>query len=395
MAGHVELLRAALAQAPAVDLGPASPFTFPSPGTALRDPGLSGAHERARSQAQREVAWTDDHHVDEVRLRALGLVGRGQGGTGPLDVAAAMAAATVVVDDGTDAGTDRIGFAESGPDVPGAHDAPARLAVRVDDGGGVAIRRAHLLTPGLSALHRDLTTATHGVVELVLTTGSVATSRFLRPDVRCTVACLGGGAVARSEHDAPTSLAPGELLTVHGPVRITGVGGASCLVMAVQPPSAYDARKLLLRRATCHPLLRLDVPVDLVAEVDLYGVEGPTRYLDTMVDEVATVLDAAAADDTFDAWWCSRLASPVVPRPLPTAGAAVRGRFVGGVGVLAETTEGVLVVAGGRIIAIGAELVGVVASLVAGDVVAVVDAPEVATVHRTLSLASLTECSDA
>jgi hypothetical protein len=373
-----------------VHLGSATDFTFPVAAADAGLDGLAAAHDRLRERSRASTKWVDGDRVPAEVRHALRF-----GGAGPISVedvlrfGALSVDQAVVIDDGRDDPRHRADATET----PHRRLLPAVLVemLRAVDGeGGFAVTHVEQFDDSMRQLHHALAAARHHQVELLLTVGSVVTAKYLRPATSTSVCTLEGTAVVRSDDLPPTSLGEGEVIRTDRPARITAGAGTVCLVIASYGPQAYDERKFLLRRATCHPLLRLDAPIHPADHQDLYGVGDGRRYVEVVQDELARLADVVDRP-AFDAWWCSRLLSPVPSKMLRGDATHARGSLPGGFGVVARDPEKAILTAGRQNLMLREGLLPLLEPFVDGALVALDAHPEVPDVVAVLAAAGLVE----
>lgn len=370
-------------------VGVVGDYTFPRPCDGVLAP-LVDAHERLRAEARRAIAWLDTDHLGHDELVRLG--GDDEPGAIAdwlLTVGEAQMDGAVVLDDGTDLDAATATASEA------AH-RPAPMTARVEmvqalgADGGFIVRNAQRLRPTLRRLHFELTAAHHAQVDVCYTVGSVATRKLFRPGTRTWVAVLEGRGVVRSASLMPTQLEAGDAIDSDDPVRITGGAGTVCLVIATYAPQAYDERKFLLRRATCHPLLRLDTALKPTDHQDLYGVGDDLPF----VDRVAAELEALAATSTregLEAWWASRLLAGMPPAVIRGELTGFRGWIPGGFGLVEQGVDQSVVAAGRRLFVVHHDLVETLARFAGPDPVPIDADANVALVGQVLVQQSLAE----
>ena len=353
-------------QANIVSLGPVGRFTFPNlPGSDLY-PGLASAGAMTRAASREALAWLDEETFDDERRAMLGLDIVG-GQMSPLALALLASGSQILLDDGTEpagsAARVDVGADDRTSAMPTAHEALRVL----QDNGGVIVRAAHQSTAGLRDLHFDLVNAHRARVELMLVAGSAALSKIVRPGVESIVCIVAGEGSVRSQGFAPLPVTPGDVVAVPGPVRINGYANTLSLVIIIDRPQQFDRRTFLVRRAVCHPRLRLDLPANVDDLQNVYGSPEPMTYVQVMEEEIEALLVSSSEDD-FDAWWSARLVSPTTATTNMSNLSRVRGRFPGGATIVSTHPDHALVAAGGWLLAVGHQAMATFTRFVAREV---------------------------
>jgi hypothetical protein len=350
---------------------------------------LADAHEALRAAARASLAWLDTDHLGDDGIVRLGGDRPGAVADWLLTIGEAQMDGAVVLDDGTDLDASIAGPSET-VHRPAPMTARVEMVQALGGEGGFAVRNAQRLSPSLRRLHFEETAALHAQDDVCYTVGSVATRKLLRPGTRTWVCVLEGSGVARSASLPPTQLEAGDVITSDDPVRITGGAATVCLVIATYTPQPYDERKYLLRRATCHPLLRLDAALHLSDHQDLYGVGDELPFVDRIAAELDT-LAATSTRDGMDAWWASRLLAGMPPTIIRGDLTGFRSWIPGGFGVVEQGEDQAVLAAGRRLFVVHRDLVETVARFAGPDPVPVDADPHVALVGQVLIHQSLAE----
>lgn len=339
------LHRALGGEDPIIDVAPLPAHAFPDPLGVMGTGFLAAAADEGQQAAAGRTVWLDDESAPVPE----GSFGLADVLSGPIDAlfmrTGATSAAELTVVDGSD-DVDQAGHGTTG-DSP----EPSLVALLADaqgPGGGFAVLRAEHLSTSLSDLAADAATAFAASTRLLLTSASVATRRWISGTAATTVVALRGTPAVRPDADPPLRLETGEHLVTSGPVRITGSADSVCLIVAREAPNQEDRYSYLIRRATCHPLLRLEVPANPTGEQDIYSL-GRRAWLPEVIREIGDVA-SHSTEAGFDAWYRARLVVTATGTADPNV--PLRGRLVGSAGILAVDDEGMLIAAGNRMFAV-------------------------------------------
>ncbi|UDY33951.1 hypothetical protein [Dermatobacter hominis] len=142
------------------------------------------------------------------------------------------------------------------------------------------------------------------------------------------------GTIVEPTGQDPIELQVGVWSRVPAPSRIHAGPSSRTVVLNMLRFDAVERRQLVLARAACHPLLRIDAPTSFDDPAIPYGEPGPTDLVEHTRLGLRTVLDDVT-DAELEWWW--RLATELEPVPLSrhlTLPPLVRGRFPGGVGII-------------------------------------------------------------
>ena len=174
-------------------------------------------------------------------------------------------------------------------------------------------------------------------------------ARDFMPNIEASyVIPLGGDVIVHPNADAPLEVGAGEVHRVDGFPRIHSNQAGLTIVLVVKGFGPIDRKRALLARASRHPLIRVDVPVDIASSLAVYGVSEPQVYATLLQRAYEEVRNSATSDELTWTWLLGAALDPVPdPRPLPLR--QVRGRFPGGVGVVELVNDRVAFVAGGQL----------------------------------------------
>lgn len=339
-----------------------TPFMFPSL-PANRYQALADAHDHQRRQSAARAAWFLEGGLVGARVRSeLSLPPWGiQDGGGLI----AQVVSGIVTGGLVDGGATPHGAREVVPIAPEQH----RLVELIElaaTGGGIAYPGVERLTPDTRNLHFDLTSCGHVETAFWLVAGTFDLRHLPAAPSRTAVLGLSADVVVRGDGISPLQLELDELLWFDDPVEIVGTSTSLALVVLLGDPDEMHERRFLHRRATCHPVMRLDGAINLDDLQMVYGSTEPEPWIDVVEREIQSVIDHADAD-TFAAWWAARLAGSSDPLLSVGEPMTVRGRFPGGVGVLEATPDAVTLVAGRHVFEVGHDYLEPLTHLVAGD----------------------------
>lgn len=263
----------------------------------------------------------------------------------------------------------------------------------LEAGGGLLLRHAERADETLNRLAASLSIARAARFEMIVVLGSLAEVEILDGPQRWQAVAFDNGTIARPVGEAPTDLIPGQATVFVGPPRIHAAPSSITLLIAETQFSDRDLHQTLIQRAVCHPLLRVDAPIYVDQELEVYGRRGVTTLVEHIGDELDLLLGSPDVDEA--AWWWL-LRSTLAPSPLEVlvkAPARVRGRFPGGIGILGRAEGWTEFMAGGKHLAVSDELLGGLATLVGRGVLDWHDDPRWASPARTLLSLGLAEAA--
>lgn len=257
-------------------------------------------------------------------------------------------------------------LAHDGEDVIAEHSAlePELIARVFAEGGGLVLEHAEHDSPLLNLLCGQLAVAGASVVSSVALVGGEPTRVFGKWARRCLVIPVDAPVIVHPEGDAPFDVMPGSVAMADGFPRVGGDSSAMTLFLVEHNFTPALRKSLLLDRAGAHPYLRMDAPLNINDPTEIYGQSDPVAYRELIRAEYDGLL--ANSDDESLRWWWT-LAQPLPPMPTQlAAGEMVRGRFPGGVGMIASE-DGTIIRAGGHTLRIPDERLGLFERLLAGE----------------------------
>ena len=231
--------------------------------------------------------------------------------------------------------------------IPQGSLTPGRYREVLDSGGSIVLREAERWSAAIARRCALMATARSTRVTAWLIRGSEPTGILEAEADSVCVLPLSHSAIVHQPDGVPFDARPGRLVRCEGAPRILSKPLAYSLLFIERRISSKERIGIVSSRALAHPLLRIDMPLDLAKPAEVYGLDGSIHYPDLLTAEWTGLLDSAGEEAVRRWWILSKPMTPVVS-PIGQQRCRVEGRFPGGIGV-SEVDDIEYVHAGGAV----------------------------------------------